>query len=175
MKTILMALALAFTMSANAAYFLPDLTPVGELDTFIAEDAKQGNPAAEELWAEGVTGAALDWANKVTDVAYSETDALGVYAFEMGNEPDYFILKNSTRVAIFQNNELRNWGVFDSYLLSDAMNLPSDPYMISHVSTLNDPCEVDCGPSTNRVVPEPSIPMLLGVGLIGFGFTRKLS
>ena len=140
-----------------------DGTDVGLIDVFIAEDAKQGNPADETAWVNTILsgmGITVEYEVKAETVTYFSTDATGVFAFDLTPaSADYFIVKNSTRIALFENLADIDWGVFDTALLSSDMNLPDDPYFISHVTQFS--------------VPEPGMVGLLAIGLIGMVVTRR--
>lgn len=144
-----------------------DGTNVGSIDTFIAEGEKQGNPTDEETWVNdvlsGYNGDTTTFTVKTGDVNYFSTDTNGVFAFGLVSGPDYFLLKNATRIALFENLADIDWGVFDSSELSGGMNLPSDGFTISHVSEFGGGHEV----------PEPGVLGLLSIGLIGIVLGRR--
>ncbi len=100
---------------------------------------------------------------KTDDVDYYGTDTANVYAFGPANLGDFFIVKNSTFWALFLNHEEFDWGVILASVLPDEMNIPSDPMTISHVTAT----------PVTTTVPEPSLMLLMGTGLIGFGFARR--
>ncbi len=85
-----------------------------------------------------------------------------IFAFELAAQTDYFLVKNATRMALFENLADINWGVFDTASLSGAMNLPTEDFTISHVSQFN---------STS--VPEPGMVGLLAIGLLGVVVARR--
>jgi hypothetical protein len=141
-----------------------DGVDVGSIDTFIQEGAKVGSPQSEEDWVNSILGAGtVTYTVKSDPVSYFSTDSSGVFAFELVSSPEYFLIKNATRIALFQNLADFDWGVFDSSLLSSTMNLPSDGYTISHVTEFNGQTQV----------PEPGVLGLLGIGLIGIVLGRR--
>lgn len=58
-------------------------------------------------------------------------------------------------------------GLFDTSLLSNAMNLPTDPFEISHVTRFN---ATDGG--GNQAVPESGMIALFSIGLLGMGLSH---
>jgi len=154
--------AWAVMINDGGAY---DGVDVGSIDTFIQEGDKTGNPQSEEDWVNSILGSgSVTYTVKSEPVSYYSTDSNGVFAFALVSSPEYFLIKNSTRIALFQNLADLDWGVFDSGLLSSTMNIPGDNYTISHVTEFN-------GDSTK--VPEPGVLGLLGIGLIGIVLGRR--
>ncbi|MEJ2454595.1 MAG: PEP-CTERM sorting domain-containing protein [Candidatus Thiodiazotropha sp.] len=100
---------------------------------------------------------------KTEDVDYYATDTANVYAFGPAELGDFFIVKNSTFWALFQNNVEFDWGVILASVLPEGMNIPSDSMSISHVTAT----------PVTKTVPEPSLMLLMGTGLIGFGLARR--
>lgn len=157
------------------AILIVDVTPgslidgadVGSVDLFMAEADKAGNPADETIWVNSIllgigTGVTVQYEVKTEDVMYFSTDTSDVFAFELVDDSDYFLVKNSTRMALFENLADIDWGVFDTNFLSDAMNIPGDDYTISHVTQFN-----------STAVPEPGMVGLLAIGLLGMVATRR--
>jgi len=75
------------------------------------------------------------------------------------------LIKNSTVSALFENLEDLTWAVFDILDIMDTngavidMNIPTDGFTISHV--------------TSTSVPEPGMVGLLAIGLLGMVATRR--
>lgn len=140
---------------------------VGAVDSLIgtAQLANSGN--AENKWLK-------DWFPSAEilpqeqSVVYYDTNVLGVYAFLLNPIADYFMIKNSTWHALFENNEENGWGVFDTSKLPTGMNLGGERFTISHIRVINDP---NTPPPTS--VPEPTTLTLLGLGLLALGFARR--
>ena len=141
-----------------------DGTDVGVVDTLLAEAAKVGDPLAEQDWVNSILApTSVTWTIKTEPVTYFSTDASDVFAFELASVtgPDYFLVKNATHMALFENLADINWGVFDTSLLSSDLNLPDlQEFEISHVTEFN-------------AVPEPGMAGLLAIGLLGMVVTRR--
>lgn len=170
-KLFIVVLFVTLPITTSAA-FLSGGTDVGQVDTFLAQANKVGSTDAEADWASGVIGTNVDWTVKLANVSYEETTTLGVYAFDVLLDPGYFLVKNATHMALFKNLDNLDWGVFDSDSFSAGINIPSSGFTISHVTSL---VSVGGDPRINRNVPEPVPIALLGAGLIGLGYTRKVT
>ena len=148
-------------------------TNAGVIDTFIAEAAKAGSPTNETAWVNSILGTSgLSYTVSPQNVSYYSTDVTNVFALSLTNQPSYFLIKNATRMALFQNLSDLNWGVFDTSLLSTggkSINLPTSGYTISHVTHFG---------GGNGTVPEPGVAALLGIGLLGMitfsGIRRRM-
>ena len=106
--TVILIIASLYAYTSEATTIPDGANPVinvGGVDTFLAEDVKQGNTDAEALWVQGVLGdATINWTVKVHNVPYVQTiEDPNVWAFDLLLEPDYFIVKNSNRIALFDN------------------------------------------------------------------------
>ena len=188
-KTLLISIFLCvFASSAwSLAVLNPNLTNVGDPDSFIAAELKgnlptnSGNGELDELtWINLVlhTSFTLDDFNKTETPqgsgwlqTYNDAGTAIVpytYAFDFGtSNPMYFLVKtgnlqaaNDYRYFLFANeNELLNWGVINlqGYNLLQIGK-------ISHVDTAG-----------GAPVPEPTTLILLGTGLLGLaGLRRKI-
>ncbi|MGB5260934.1 MAG: PEP-CTERM sorting domain-containing protein [Gammaproteobacteria bacterium] len=146
-------------------------TSAGAIDSFIAEAAKAGNPTNETAWVNSILGTSgLSYTVKTSNVSYYKTDVTNVFALSLTAQPSYFLIKNATRMALFQNLAGVDWGVFDTSLLSSgkkSINLPSGGFTISHVTHFG-------GGGGNGSVPEPGVVALLGIGLLGMVTLRGL-
>ena len=163
-----------------------DGSNVGSIDNLLVADTKtvvdtfklpgMSNTEVEAAWANDFLSssgdtATFDVTDKIEDVPYYDTtdpDA-DVFAFYMTEPPisDYFIIKNSQGYALYENEPLTSWGVFDTSLtafISD-LNLPTDDYEISHVTRSS---------GGDVPVPEPATILLISAGLIGVvGASRR--
>lgn len=148
---------------------------VGSLDTLLAQqfhNGPGGNPAGEEAWAEGVLGFNLVFDGKDETVSIYNTDTTNVRAFGLSFGPGYFVLKNSTYRALFQNVNSLDWAVIDKSLLNAGFNL--NGATISHATQFSDPREPDPDPDPDPdPVPVPGTALLLGLALMGLRFARR--
>jgi hypothetical protein len=161
---------------------------VGALDTFLAEADKAGNTAAETIWVNSILAPTVaTFEIKTENVVYFLTNTADTFAFELASSgQDYFLVKNSTRMALFENLADLDWGVFDTNYLSEAMKLPdfgkvctendgpdcvNDPgFTISHVTQFSGGVTGGC---TDCTVPEPTVVALLAAGLLGMVAARR--
>jgi hypothetical protein len=148
---------------------------VGLLDQLLGQqfhNGPGGNPAGEEAWAEGILGIDLVFTGKEETVAIFNTDTANIRAFNLVYDPGYFILKNATYRAIFQNLGSVDWAVIDTSFLNSGFNL--NGATISHATQFNGEDEPDPGPNpVPGSVPVPGTFILLGLGLMGLRVARK--
>ncbi len=168
-KTLMSAvLALACSGSASALMIVDGPyagTDVGSLDTQVAQADKVNGQAAELAYVQSVFPDAT-WDLKTETVDYYFTDPMtaNIIAFQLAATPapDYFLIKNAQRMALFENVDDLAWGVVDVDLLVGQWNLGAGQkdLTISHVS------EFQGSGGSSVGVPEPGTLALLAGGLL---------
>lgn len=164
--------AFAYTLDGTAA------TEVGLEDNFVAaEDLGNAGEQTETDWVNSILGTDLVFDVKTEDLVATPTfEDPDILAVELAAGDLYYIIKNATYSALFENVELLDWAVFDTSqtitvteadgttstgLFSTFFNLSTDQLEISHISEFT------------GVVPEPSTVALMGLGLLGLGFSGR--
>ncbi len=146
---------------------------VGPLDTLLAQEFHNGpggNPAGETAWAEGILGFGLSFDGKDETINIYDTDTTNVRAFALSYGPGYFVLKNATYRALFQNVASMDWAVIDKSLLNAGFNLNGTT--ISHATQFNGGANPGPGPGP-APVPLPGTAFLVGLGLMGLRLVRR--
>lgn len=149
-----------YTLSGGA-------TDVGSADALVGiSQLPNSGQQTETDWVNSLLNPDTTFTTKTETVSYSLVDGqTSIYAFALQSDPGWYIIKNATWWALFQNANSFDWAVFDEDLLPSRMNLGGTGELtISHVS--------EFGGSIN--VPEPSSLTLLAAGLLGLVATRRL-
>ena len=207
MKTLITTLiaigVLAFGTTVSAALIeindggSYDGTTVGYVDTLLAAADKKdlpkdqsGNVLDETAWVNSILDPndTATFTFKTGNVTYYSTDNnTTTFAFSLMDSdprPDYFLIKNATFQALFENNAYVGWGVFDVNDILLGMNLGEwdgeEGFTISHVTEFTSDggrgglCNPDEDPTCLSAVPIPAAVWLFGSGLIGLvGVARR--
>ncbi|MEX0605017.1 MAG: PEP-CTERM sorting domain-containing protein [Marinobacter sp.] len=149
---------------------------VGGVDLLIAQADKDdvsslcgpgGSPTTELCWINTVLEPDTTYGVKTENQTYQFVDGdSSLIGYMLDSPTEYFMIKNATWWALFQNNADFDWAVIDTALLNSSFNLPDGQELtISHVATLG-----------NKVVsvPEPGTLALLSLGLFAMGIKRRL-
>ncbi|WP_320044174.1 PEP-CTERM sorting domain-containing protein [uncultured Desulfobacter sp.] len=176
LKLLLASVVLCFVMATNGfSYTITingETTDVGSEDTFLKSDSMSGNSgdATETAWVNGYLASISETVKYVvreeTVTIYKVGGTDSLYAVPMSDtdsDNDYFLVKNATYVALFENNADFDWGVFDASDLPERMNIKEGSITVSHVTEfVSNGGTIDVDP-----VPEPSTFLLFGAGLLG--------
>ena len=149
-----------------------DGSDVGVVDTFLGASTGITGIAAEVTYINSLAGTTFtkDDVKEIADIAYYSTDTADTFAADLTDfsEPGFFLVKNSTWTAVFKNLLSLDFGVFTSCLSGCQLNsadfkIGTDDFTISHITAA----------PGGGTVPEPGILTLMGLGLLGLGFTRR--
>ena len=175
---LILLVGLAISLNANALL----MSDVGDVDTFIASSTLTNSGAStEEAWVESVLGFDVSFINKDDSGATNwqlisdENDGDGIediFAKQIDELTDYFLLKLGTGGTtieshyLFQNIGSLEWAVVD--FSTAGVDLSVKKINIGRVSH-----DVTLDHTTTYQVSEPSVAFLIGLGLVGLGYTRR--
>ena len=184
-KRLILALLLVnaalWSIPSHALLITGSITDVGSIDTYLdqtTDPLDNSSPYTETEWVNTTlltTG--ITWTVVDANVPYFSVEAGpndNVFAFSLIFDPvegpaDYFLIKNSTHTALYQNLDNIYWGVFDADSLDAGFNIGGSDFTISHVTQL-----IGGDRGIEQPVPEPTISALLGIGLLGMiGVSRR--
>lgn len=167
MTKALIAVSVMLAATGSWAYTINSgSTNVGSLDPLLhwTNNLQNSNPTTETNWANSILNPDTTFTLKTESVSYTAVDGGGAYAFALQSDPGYYLIKNATFWALFQNNASTDWAVFNLDGLPSGINLGKGGQLtISHVS--------EFGGSTR--VPEPSSLGLLAAGVLGLAAARR--
>ena len=175
MKTIVITCTFSIMLLAGSAASASPLTwsQVGNVDTLIASGKAGNSGQGEQIWIAEALKIPLG------DLVYEKIDNSGgdfwlpvegttnVFAFDLGAEPSWFMLKTGEGAVDDQGEEVRNF-LFENidelqYATIDFTELGFDKIEIGKVS------HASMGTNELTPVPEPASLTLLGAGLATVG------
>ena len=176
MKHLLITFVLLYGAHAHAV-LIPSMgnLDVGGVDPLLAvsDSLPNSSGAAEQAFMRQATGDdSVTYLFRNEPVPYYFTDTADTIAFRITPQGgDYFLVKNSTWWAAYENVGDLDWGVIDTAILPPGMNLPdARAPEISHVSVFDGG---GAGGGRNNVVAAPGPLALMGLSLLGMaGATR---
>ena len=139
---------------------------VGGLDQLLqwTDSLSNSNPTTETNWVNSILNPDTTFTVKTETVSYQEVDGGGAWAFELQSDPGYYLIKNATFWALFENKVALDWAVFNLSGLPSGINLGgSGELTISHVT--------EFGGTIN--VPEPASLGVIAAGLLGLVAVRR--
>ena len=174
-KQLIGAAALVATTNSWGYTINSGATNVGLLDGLlgIAQLANAGQQT-ETDWVNSLVDPNTTFNTKTETVSYSLVDGqTSIYAFSLQNDPGWYIIKNATWWALYQNVASTDWAVFNDSALPDGMNLGGTGQLtISHVTEFGTAACPGCTPD-EQSVPEPSSLGLLAAGILGLAAARR--
>jgi hypothetical protein len=125
------------------------------------------DPITEECWAENVLGIDITYSDKQEPVGVMYNSDYTLAAFELETGPGFYIVKNANIWILMENELSIDYGVLDlthSALDGLTLNLGKvDQLTISHVTEFDGP----------RAIPDPSMLVIFGTGMLGLGFALR--
>ena len=137
-------------------------TDVGSVDDLLTVTdtlANSGETTETAFVNDYLLSQGLDPADYITKIESNlpiyDTETTNVFAADISTDPasvaDYFIVKNASYWALYENLVDLEWAVFDASLLPDAMNIPGN-FTISHITLFDGGGGVP-EPSTTNALP----------------------
>lgn len=181
MKTIVITCTFSVMLLAGSAASASPLTwaQVGNVDNLVASGTADNSGQGEKLWIANALGI------PVGELVYEQVDNSGgafwqpvlgtdnIFAFDLGAEPSWFMLKTGAGAENAAGEELRNF-LYENldelqYATIDFTELGFDKIEIGKVSHVSIPGGTDLTTENLTPVPEPASLTLLGAGLAAVG------